>query len=51
MGAFSADGVNTQTENALEMIGAIPSWTIWNLSLNHAPTKARWVGFAGLRNV
>jgi hypothetical protein len=50
-GAFSPDGVNTQTDNALETTGAIPSCTNRNLRFNHARTNGRWMVFAGLRNL
>jgi hypothetical protein len=49
-GAFSPDGVNTQTDNALETTGAIPSYTIRNLRFNHAPTKGRWGAYDPFRH-
>lgn len=45
------DTNNIGPENALGTVGAIPSYTIWNLRLNYAPPKSRWAVFAGVRNL
>ncbi|MFO0705962.1 MAG: TonB-dependent receptor [Nitrospira sp.] len=45
------DTANTQAENALGTVGAIPSYTLVNLRFNYAPPKARWSVFAGVRNL